>query len=342
MRWRPRSGRKVGNNTVAKNYISSINELIAKEIAAVPNAVFYGENINTGSCLSGLTRNLKVLESSRIINIGNCEYTHCGLGFGMMMNGATAVLFAKQLDFMLLGADHFVSTYQNIRCHRDPETLGSFTIVVVVCDQGYQGPQSSFNALGDLCSMARVPGYTLTNNQDSAHILRTQLTAPGFRFIVLSQRHSPSEFLQLELAHVAKDGAVFQYTEGEGATIACFNFSTPEGMILHQKLKEQGLPSSVFSVNNVFPHDWSSIKKNVARTGRLIVLDDSKSVNLMGYTLLHEVAEAYPESERMIVTREAEINFGVSPDDFQMDYDSLVARLTHASSRTLRLSRGRK
>jgi len=314
-------------------YITAINEMLAKEIADIPHAVFYGENIDTGSRLSGLARNFKVADSSLLINTGNCEYTHCGIGFGMMLNGATAVLFAKQLDFMLLGMDHFVSTYQNIRAHRDIRTLGSFTIVVVAYDQGFQGPQSSFNALGDMCSVARVPGYTLTNNQDSAHIIRTQLRQPGFRFIALSQRHSPKEFLQLELIHVARDSAVFQYTEGSEATIACFNFTTPEGILLHQKLRERGLTSSVFSVNNVFPHDWSSIKRSVSRTGRLVVLDDSKSINLLGYALLHEVAEACPVSKRIIVTREADIDFGVSPDRFQIDCDALVSRLVSEPSK---------
>ncbi len=312
---------------MAKNYISSINEMLAQEIATIPQAVFYGENINTGSCISGLTRNFKALDSSKIINIGNCEYTHCGMGFGMMLNGATAVLFVKQLDFMLLGMDQFVSTYQYIRSFRDLNTLGSFTIVVVACDQGLQGPQSSFNALGDICSMARAPGYTLTNNQDSAHIIKTQLQKPGFRFITLSQRHSPQEFLQLDLLHVTKDAEVFQYTEGTNVTIACFNFSLPEGLILRKKLEERGLSSSVFSVNSVFPHDWSLIKESVNQTGHLVVLDDSKSINLMGYTLLHDVALSHPLSKRLIITREADIDFGVNPDLFKIDYDTIVSRI---------------
>lgn len=317
------------------NYISSVNKLIAQEISELPNAVFCGENIDNGSHISGLTRNFTVSESSMLINVGNCEYTHCGVGFGMMLNGATAVLFVKQLDFMLLGIDHFVSTYQNIRCHRDLKSLGSFTIVVVAYDHGFQGPQSSFNAIGDICSMARVPGYTLTNNQDSAHVLRTQLREPGFRFIVLSQRHSPKEFLQLDLLRVARDSAVFQYTEGSGATIACFNFTTPEGMVLQQRLQEQGVTSSVFSVNSVFPNDWGCIKESVTRTGRLVVLDDSKSINLLGYSLLHEVAEVCPTSQRIIVTREAEINFGVSADSFCIDYDAIVSRLVGEASKEL-------
>jgi len=314
-------------------YIAAINEMLAKEIAELPHAVFYGENIDTGSRISGLARNFKAADSSLLINAGDCEYTHCGVGFGMMLNGATAVLFVKQLDFMLLGMDHFVSTYQAIRAHRDFSTLGSFTIIVVSYDQGYQGPQSSFNALGDMCSMARVPGYTLTNIQDSAYIIRTQLRQPGFRFISLSQRHSPKELLQVDLVCVDKNASVFQYTEGSRATVACFNFSMPEGMLLHKKLLERGLSSSVFSVNNVFPRDWSAILRSVARTGHLVVLDDSKSINLLGYTLLHEAAEAVPGSQRIIVTREAEVDFGVCPDSFEIDYDALASWLLGRTSK---------
>ena len=40
------------------NYITSVNQTIAAEVAQLPHAVFYGENINRGSHISGLTRNL--------------------------------------------------------------------------------------------------------------------------------------------------------------------------------------------------------------------------------------------------------------------------------------------
>lgn len=313
-------------------YIASINKLLAEEMLQMPTALFYGENIDNGSRISGLTRNFKTHDSSLIINVGNCEYTHCGIGFGMMLNGATAVLFVKQLDFMLLGIDHFVSTYQSICCQRSTHSLGSFTIVSVVYDQGFQGPQSSFNAFSDICSMARVPGYMLTNSQDSEHVIRSQLQKPGFRFIVLSQKLSPKEMLSAELVHVTADSAIFQYFRGEDVTIACFNFTFSEGFFLHQKLKDRGLLSSIFSVNNVFPYDWTCIKQSVARTGRLVVLDDSKSINLPGYMLLNEVAEASPLSQRIIVKREDEIHFGVSPDSFHINYDEVISKLLNQSS----------
>lgn len=309
------------------NYIRAINQIIVSEVANIPNVVLYGENINTGSHISGLTRNLKVQSGGRIINVGNCEATHCGVGFGLMLNGVTAVLFVKQLDFMLLGIDHFVSTYNFVRCHCNPSSIGSFTIIAIVCDQGFQGPQSSFNAVGDICSLARVSGYTITNNQDAKHVLHTQLNITGFRFICLSQRLFPTEFLDLQLVYAADDGSVFQYYDGDDVTIACFNFSLPEGYILWQKLFDRGVKASLFSVNHVFPQNWERIRENVSRTRTLVVIDDSKSINLLGHTMLYALSNQCPPFKSIVVARETDIDFGVCPDNLQIDYDAILVQL---------------
>jgi pyruvate/2-oxoglutarate/acetoin dehydrogenase E1 component len=308
------------------DYITSVNKLIAAEVARIPNVVLYGENINQGSQILGLTRDLRVQDGGRIINVGNCEYTHCGVGFGLMMAGVSCVLFVKQLDFMLLGMDHFVSTYNFVRCSRDLSSLGSFTIITIVCDQGYQGPQSSFNALSDICSLSRVPGYTVTNNQDTAHVLRRQLGAAGFRFIVLSQKLFPHEFLQLDVIYAAEDCSVYQYTSGEAFTIVALNFSLPEALCLQRKLLARGLSADLFSANYSWPPNWERIRGSVARTRTIVVLDDSKGANSLGYMLLDYVTQGCGPCERLILTQE-DIDFGVSPDSFRIDYESVISQL---------------
>lgn len=309
------------------SYIAAVNQAIGRQIANIPNAVVYGENIDNGSYISGLTRNWEAPVGGRIINVGDCEATHCGVGFGLMLNGVTSILVAKQLDFVLLGIEQMVSTYQNVRSHRDLSTLGSFSIIAVICDQGYQGPQSSFNALGDICSMARVPGYTLTNSQDTELVLKNQLTAPGFRIICLSQRLFPTEFLEFELVYSSADCSVLQYFDGDDVTIACFNCAIPEGDIFRQRLVERGLSASLFSVNQVYPTDWSRIEDSVARTGKLVVFDDSKSVNLMAHTLMNALGQHRPPFQNILVAREPDIEFGVSSDKLHVDYNDLICRL---------------
>ena len=99
-------------------YLNFINEQIRSTIEKNDNLVLFGQNISAGSCLGGLTKNLKVNENSKIINSTNSENSLCGFGFGMMMNNVSSVFFMKQLDFLLLGIDHLVNTYNIIRSSR--------------------------------------------------------------------------------------------------------------------------------------------------------------------------------------------------------------------------------
>jgi pyruvate/2-oxoglutarate/acetoin dehydrogenase E1 component len=303
-----------------------MNQLITSYTGKIPGACLYGQNLNNGTFISGLSKNLTTAPGARIINTGNCENSLCGIGFGMMLNGVTSVYFVKQLDFMLLGMDHFVNTYGLIRCSRDLKTLGSYSIIMLVCDQGMQGPQSSVNSYGDYASLARVPCYSLTNSADADQVLRTQLTAPGFRMIALNMRHFRSDFLQMQAVYSAEDSSIFQYSEGDGATIVCFNFSVPEGLAIQKEFATSGVGSSLFSVNYVPTPDWDRIKQSVARTKRLVVLDDSKSVHLPCYQMLDEMHQDGLSFQRVVLTRGQNIDFGVSEEKFPVDAANVVAQ----------------
>src|SRR3989344_5934708 len=96
-------------------FIQHINEMIVKKTSETEKIVLFGQNIAAGSCLSGLTRALKVGKGGLIINTPNSENTLTGLGFGMMLNGVSSIFFMKQLDFLLLGIDQIVDTYNFVR-----------------------------------------------------------------------------------------------------------------------------------------------------------------------------------------------------------------------------------
>lgn len=157
---------------MSNNYLSAMNQIISDRVNQMENTLVYGENLDRGSFISGLSKNLVSGPTRLVKNVGNCEYTHCGVGFGLMMSGKNAVLFVKQLDFMMLGIDHFVSTYGSIRATRYHQPLGSFTIVTAIYDQGFQGPQSSFRGLGEICSMSGVSGFLLQELSDAKKLLQ--------------------------------------------------------------------------------------------------------------------------------------------------------------------------
>lgn len=304
-------------------YIGFINELLKKQVFETNNIVIFGQNIAAGSCLSGLTRGLKVSDSSRIINTPNSENSLVGVGFGLMLSGVASIFFMKQLDFLLLASDHLVNTYNFIRISK-PKT--SFTIMPIVVDVGYQGMQSSFNNLGDFCSFARIPGYTITNKHDTEQIIRSQLIKPGFRIIGVSQRLFNQQILECEpVLYSNKDGKMFQYSRGKDVTIACFNFSFPQGLELHNRLTEHGLGSSLFTVNYATPIEWSPLIDDVKITKKIVVIDDSKSENLSCYDLLAQLSAKCQVNKRIIIRRKFSNEwFWPNPEELEINYDQVI------------------
>jgi len=272
-------------------YLELINQTIRDTVVTPENLVLFGQNITAGSCIGGFTRGLQVKDSSMMINSTNSENSLCGFGFGMMINGISSIFFVKQLDFLILGIDHLVNTYNIIRNQKLPNN-SSFTIMPVIMDSGYQGPQASFNNFSDMCSIARIPGFCITTKWEIEKILSKYMISPGFRIIALSQRLFKEELISPKTLHYVNDDCtLFQYHDGIDATIVCFNFSFPQGYELFQELKKNNIDSSIFNVTSATPINWDKIIKNVSNTRKLIVIDDSKSFNHSYDSLLAEIPQ---------------------------------------------------
>lgn len=312
------------------NYITHINNLLRTHTAQHSPLVMFGQNIGAGSCIGGMTRGLKSGDGRFVLNTPNCENTLVGTGFGLMLNGVNAIFFMKQQDFLLLGIDQLVNTYNLVRRRK---LSSSFTIFNVVVDSGYEGPQSALNNFHDFCSIARIPGYAITNKHDAEVIIGRHLIAPGFRIIGISQRLCKLDFLE-NSGPVAGDanGEIFQYADGEDVTVACFNFSFPQGRAFCADLQKHGYNASLFSVNAMLPVDWKRILQSAQRTGKLVVLDDSKSVNSC---CQHLVIAAHQELklERLLFLTRKKTDEALSPnaDEFVLDHANVMAQLGFVS-----------
>jgi len=310
-------------------YIEFVNQLIRKELATKSRLVVFGQNVNAGSCLGGLIKNLKLKTGSYIINTPNSENSLVGLGFGLMINGVSSIYFMKQLDFLLLGVDQLVNTHGFIRNLYPIKQMASFSVVATVYDQGYQGVQSSLNALSDFCSIGRLPGLTITNALDAQKIISTELVAPGFRVLGVSARLFKEEIITPEgIVYMAADCAVFQYTKGSDATIVCFNFSFPQGWELQADLRKNGISTALFNVNALTPVNWEIILRQVAKTGRLIIVDDSKSANLACDNLAFAASQLKTVKKIIVLKKQIGQDWlHPVPDQLNIDHEKIIKEL---------------
>lgn len=308
-------------------YLQHLNGVIRATIESRDEPlVMFGQNIAAGSCLGGLTRNLPTGPNRRVLNTPNVENTLVGAGFGMMMTGVSSVFFMKQQDFLLLGIDQLVNTYNYVR---QSTPRASFTIVTIVVDVGYQGIQSSLNNFADFCSIARVPGYAVTNRHDSESIMASHLIDPGFRILGVSQRLFHTELIEWSEGPVENigRGEIFRYATGADVTIATCNFAFPEGLALRRELGARGVGASLFSISAALPVDWAPVLEDARRTRVAVLIDDSKSANRPCYALAAALYEAGCERVVMLARESADDMLRPHPETFTVDCESVLSAL---------------
>ncbi len=306
-------------------YVEYVNSSIKTVISKEEKLVIYGQNIDAASCLSGLTRGLSVVNDGFTINTPNSENTLTGIGFGLMLSGVSSIYFMKQMDFLLLRVDQLVNTYNVIR---QTTAHASFTIFPVNVDSGYEGPQSALNNLNDFCSISGVNGFSMTNSSDTKHIIENFLIRPGFRIISPSQRLLREEMIEIDTLHKQDELTYFQYRKGDDVSVVCFNYSLPYGIRLSDMLREQGMNTSLWSVNAFLDIDYTYMMQDVNHTKRLVVIDDAKSLHKSSHIFMNEIHENCSLDESILVDRRNELNkYSPRHDQLEVPFEDIVRRL---------------
>ena len=307
-------------------YVEFVNSVLMKTIDETNKLVLFGQNMNAASCLSGLTRGLGDVNNGLTINTPNCENTQVGVGFGLMLNGISSIFFMKQMDFLLLGIDQLVNTYNIIRQN---EPKASFTIFPITLDSGYEGPQSALNNFSDFCSIAGVTGYSFTNKIDTQQIISNYLVKPGFRIMSPSQKLLREDLLDLEVIHQENECRYFQYEKGDNVSIICFNYSLQYGLVLSQVLLDKNIKSSLFSVNTYTDIDYTYIINNLRKTKNLILIDDTKSRTSVSDIFLKEIYQECILERKIILNREFSKDlFYPRNDQLDIDYKSVADKFS--------------
>lgn len=310
---------------MSETYVSLVNDCLRQAIAAQDRFVLYGQNVDAGSCLGGLTRNLNLDDKRRAVNTQNSENTLTGVGFGLMLKGISSAYCMKQLDFLLLGVDQLVNTWNILRS----ENLeASFTILAITVDGGYAGPQSSFNGLYDLCSIADIEGYAVTNYHDIRAVLDRHFVAPGFRIITCSERLFRTPVMPAATAPrpLSDQACGMVYETGRDVTVCAYNMAFPQAAEIHQLLTSEGYSCGLMGINAGHAVAGGPIREAAMKAKRLLVLDDAKSRNKPYFGLVKAMMETLG-TDRVKVMSYDDWTRNPNPDRFQPDINGVRAFL---------------
>ena len=233
------------------------------------NSILFGQNITTGSRISGMTNNIEKLKECKIINMPNSENSLIGYGCGVRINNKSCIYFVKQLDFVLLGMDHIVNT---INMSLIKGSLGNFKIITYIVDSGYEGPQSRLHNLGEIQSLSKINSRYLVFKDDIETSFK--ISKNGLTILCLSQKYSRFNFDIKKINKTSNDD-IFHYWSGKDITVLGIGFSGYK--ILNDIKKNKIKNADFFLIVNPNSTKLNYFYKSLKKTKKLILFDDSKS-----------------------------------------------------------------
>ncbi len=310
------------------DYVTRVNEALRAELAKFEASVVYGQNINAGSRLGGLAAGMSDVSGCRVLNTPNVENSLVGMGFGLMLSGTPSMYVMKQQDFVLLGVDQLVNTWNALRS-RGP--FVPFVIAMIVVDSGWEGPQSSFNNTGGLASLARIPAYFPTGGSEIPLAVAGAFQG-GPAILAVSQRMFKKEpiLADSDVAVTSTESYVVYRPKADSSkapqlVILCSNFSLDSAWVARESAIKRGYGVAVV---NYFAH-IERVDENligICSTADVVVsIDDSKSGLGIAIKIAAEVQSRLPQLKIRSITRQDSTNWAYPREDLLIiDNDRLT------------------
>ncbi|GAB4420310.1 MAG: transketolase C-terminal domain-containing protein [Bacteriovoracaceae bacterium] len=253
--------------------IREATELAMREDSRV---IVLGEGVPDPKAIFETTRGLQeIFGKERVFDTPVSENALSGMIIGMTIQGFKPILVHQRIDFSLLGFDQIVNNAAKWYSMFGGQRSCPIVVRVLVGKGWGQGNQHSQN-LQTL--YAHIPGLKVIAPSSAFEAKGLLLSAIKdanpvifieHRWLHHTISHVPQEVYQLELDQCK----IVQ--EGKDITIVTNSSMYVESLKATQYLESEGVSVELIDLRSIAPLDYSTIKKSLMKTQRLVVVDGS-------------------------------------------------------------------
>lgn len=297
------------------NTSKAMVEAIAQEMRADPEVFYLGEDVGAyGGIFSSTTGLLDEFGPTRVIDTPISETAFIGLAIGAATEGMRPIAELMFADFMGVCLDQIYNHMAKIHF----ESGGNVTVPMVLTTAvggGYSdGAQHSQTLWG---TFAHLPGMkvvvpsmpadakglmTAAIRDDSPVVYMFHKGVMGLPWMVKNPR---SIDVVPEGDYVVPIGKANVIREGTDATIVTISLSVHHALDVAEKLAGEGISVEVIDLRSLVPLDRETVLASVAKTGRLVVVDEDYHSFGMSGEVVASVADEDPRLFRAAPVRVA-------------------------------------
>jgi len=295
---------------VKKNYVTALKEALFEEMQSNPDLICQGEDIGILGGAFGVTEGLQAkYGAQRVIDMPISEACIVGSAVGMALAGKTVMAEMQFIDFISCGFDQIV----NMMATYHYRTAGEVNIPVVVRGPaGAYGGGALYHSQMNEAWFCNSPGLRVicpSTPYDAKGLLKAALRDGNpcvfFEIKELYRRRDIAEILPEEDYAIPLGKAVVR-REGSDITFVSYGQNVYHCLQAAVELEKLGVSAEVIDIRTLVPLDEDTIFTSIAKTNRLIVVNEAPMTCGFAGEIIARVVEKgfeYLDAPPMRITR---------------------------------------
>jgi pyruvate/2-oxoglutarate/acetoin dehydrogenase E1 component len=257
-------------------YRDAVRMALADEMRADPKVIFFGEDVAVAGGVFKVTPGLlEEFGDNRVRDTPISEQAIIGAGLGAALTGLRPVVELMFADFALVCMDQIVNQVAKYRYMSG----GQFKVPLVI--RAEQGAGAGFGTQHSQCTEAwflQAPGLKVVvpgTPSDAYGLLRTAIRDDNpVVFLEHKMLLNMAEDVPDQMPSIPFGKAVIR-REGTDVTIIGTQLVAHNALEAAKQLEQEGVSTEVIDLRTLAPLDKECILKSVAKTGRLVIVEES-------------------------------------------------------------------
>lgn len=285
------------------NTSRAMAEAIAQEMRADPEVFYMGEDVGSYGGIFGSTVGLlDEFGPSRIIDTPISETAFIGLGIGAAVEGMRPIVELMFADFMGVCLDQIYNHMAKIHFESGGNVKVPMVLTTAVGGGYSDGAQHSQCLWG---TFAHLPGMKVvvpSNPADAKGLMASAIRDDnpvvfmfhkGVMGLAWMAKNPRSIGVVPEGEYLVPIGEAAVAREGTDVTVVTLSLSVHHALDVAEKLAPEAISVEVIDLRTVVPLDRAAIVASVAKTGRLVVVDE----DYLSFGLSGEIIATVVESD---------------------------------------------
>lgn len=258
-----------------KRMTQAINEAYVEEMTRDPRIVLFGEDVVVS--LFGDTRGLhERFGAQRIRNTPISETALTGMAVGAAMAGTPVICHLMFSNFLYTGFDAIANQAAKMRLMTGGQARLPVTFVVAMGGGTSTAAQHSDTPYPVVMNLGGINVVVPATPADAKGLMKTVLRGQNPTVFFSPRTRGGVSGEVPDGDHLVPLGKAVIHRQGKDVTLVAMGATVVHAMQAAEQLSKLGIEAEVLDPRTLVPLDEEAILASLARTGRLVIVDESR------------------------------------------------------------------